>query len=312
MSDPTAAALRLRQFNRFYTRRLGLLDAGHLDSPFSLAEVRVLYELAHRDHPTASDIAALLGMDEGYLSRLLRRFRQRGLVRARRASTDGRQRWLSLTPAGQKAYRDLDERATAGVVAMIQDLDPADRQQLVDAAVTIEALLDRLTAGAPGPGDAVELRTPLPGDLGWVVERHGEVYGQEYGWNAAFERLVAGIVGEYAAAGEGPVQRCWIATVGGRRAGSIFLMPGPAADVGRLRLLLVEPWARGRGVGSRLVEACIEAARSAGLRRITLWTNDVLAAARHLYERAGFQCVHRERHTRFGKPLEGQTWELDL
>lgn len=313
MPDTLAVALRLRQFNRFYTRRLGLLDAGHLQSPFSLAEVRVLYELAHRERPTASDIAAALGMDEGYLSRLLRRFRQHGLVRARAATHDGRQRWLALTSKGRKAFETLSARATDSVVGLVQRLTPPEQKQLVSAVTNVEALLEGApTETPPVPTNAVELRPPAPGDLGWVVQRHGELYSREYGWNVDFERLVARIVGEFATGSSGAVQQCWIATVDDRRAGCIFLMPGAEPEVGRLRLLLVEPWARGLGLGARLVTACIETARQAGYARLTLWTNDVLTAARRTYERAGFRLMLSERHRSFGKSLVGQTWELEL
>jgi DNA-binding MarR family transcriptional regulator/N-acetylglutamate synthase-like GNAT family acetyltransferase len=313
MPDALAAALRLRQFNRFYTRRLGLLNAGHLRSPFSLAEVRVLYELAHREQPTASDVATALDMDEGYLSRLLRRLRQQSLVRARAAPHDGRERWLGLTAKGRKAFATLDARATDSVVGLIQDLAPPEQQRLVGAVTTVEALLDGApTESPPASADAVELRSPAPGDLGWVVQRHGELYSREYGWNVDFERLVARIVGEFAAAPAGPVQQCWIATVGGRRAGCVFLMPGAQPDVARLRLLLVEPWARGHKLGTRLVARCIDAARQAGCMRLTLWTNGVLVAARRIYERAGFHLTHSERHQSFGKSLVGQTWDLTL
>jgi DNA-binding MarR family transcriptional regulator/GNAT superfamily N-acetyltransferase len=313
MPDALAAALRLRQFNRFYTRRFGLLNARHLQSPFSLAEVRVLYELAHREQPTASDIAAALDMDEGYLSRLLRRLRQQRLVRARAAPHDGRQRRLVLTSKGRESFQALDARATDSVLSLIKGLSPPEQQQLVSTVTTIEALLD----GAPTEAhavraDAVELRLPAPGDLGWVVQRHGELYCREYGWNVDFERLVARIVGEFAAGPGRPGQQCWIATVGGHRAGCIFLMPAAQPEVGQLRLLLVEPWARGHRVGTRLVTACIDAARQAGYTHLTLWTNDVLVEARHIYERVGFRLTRSERHRSFGKSLVGQTWELAL
>ncbi len=325
MPDPIAAALRLRRFNRFYTRRLGLLDASHLQSPFSLGEVRILYELAHREQPTAAGIAAALGMDEGYLSRVLRRLRQQRLVRARTAPHDGRERRLALTAKGQRAFGTLDTRATNAVVRLIQNLTPPEQARLVSAVTTVEAMLERAPDGLPGTatdadaaaedslvGKEVELRAPRPGDLGWVVQRHGELYHEEYGWTADFERLVARIVAEFAAGPEGPLRRCWIATVGGRRAGCIFLMPDERPEVGRLRLLLVEPWARGHALGARLVEACLNAAREAGCARLTLWTNDVLVAARRLYERTGFRLTHSERHRSFGAALIGQTWELTL
>jgi len=309
-----AAAARVRRFNRFYTRRLGLLDEGHLHSPFTLPEVRVLYEVAHRERPTAAAIAGALGVDAGYLSRLLRGLRHRGLVAARVVPHDRRQRVLALTARGRRTFAGLDARATSEVAALLQDLSPAERERLLVSLEEVETLLergDRPRADAAGPAPAVALRAPAPGDLGWVVQRHGELYAEEYGWNEGFERLVARIVGEFAAAEPGPRQRGWIATVDGRRAGCVFLMPG-GEGIARLRLLLVEPWARGHGLGGRLVDTCIQAARRAGCHTLTLWTNDVLDAARRLYERAGFRLVKTDRHRSFGKTLTGQTWDLAL
>ncbi len=305
------AAARVRRFNRFYTSRLGLLEQGHLRSPFSLAEVRVLYEVAHRERPTAGVVAAALGLDPGYLSRMLRGLRQRGVIRARRAPADKRQRELALTARGRKVFAALDARATDDVAAMLAGLSSGDRERLVAALEIIEALLAGASAPRPRGPAAIALRPPRPGDLGWVVQRHGELYAEEYGWNEEFERLVARIVGEFAAGEPDPRRRCWIATLDGRRAGSVFLMPGdPGA--GRLRLLLVEPWARGFGVGARLVSACIDAAREAGCGTLTLWTTDILTAARRLYERAGFRLVESERFRGFGKRLTSQTWSLAL
>ena len=313
---PRAAAARVRRFNRFYTRRLGLLDQGHLHSPFSLPEVRVMYEVAHRERPTAAAIAAALDVDAGYLSRLLRGLRHRGLLAARVVPHDRRQRVLALTARGRRTFAGLDARATAEVAAMLEDLSPAERDRLLASLETVQGLLE---ADEPGPTDErlpavtprVALRAPAPGDLGWVVQRHGELYAEEYGWNEDFERLVARIVGDFAAVEPGPRQRAWIATVDGRRAGCVFLMPGDES-VARLRLLLVEPWARGHGLGGLLVGTCIQAARRAGCHTLTLWTNDVLTAARRLYERAGFRLVKTERHRSFGKALTSQTWDLDL
>jgi DNA-binding MarR family transcriptional regulator/N-acetylglutamate synthase-like GNAT family acetyltransferase len=304
------AAAGVRRFNRFYTRRIGLLTAGHLHSPFSLAEARVLYEVAHRERPTASQLAAALDLDPGYLSRLLRGLRQRHLLTARPAPEDRRHRHLALTARGRRTFGLLDTRATAEVAAMLERLSGDEQERLLVSLDAVTALLDDEPPVAGGA--AVELRGPGPGDLGWVVQRHGEVYAQEYGWDDSFERLVARIVGEFAAGGDDPANRCWIATLHGRRAGCVFLMPGPAPGVGKLRLLLVEPWARGHGIGGRLVDVCIEAARAAGHHTLTLWTNDVLAAARHLYERAGFRLVKSERHRSFGAELTGQTWDLAL
>lgn len=304
------AAAGVRRFNRFYTRRIGLLSTRHLHSPFSLAEARVLYEVAHRDRPTATQLAEALDLDPGYLSRLLRGLRHRSLLTARAAREDRRHRHLALTARGRKTFGVLDARATAEIAALLERLTDDERDRLLASLDAVEALLDDGGSSAAGP--AIELREPHPGDLGWVVQRHGEVYAQEYGWDESFERLVARIVGEFAASEVGPGNRCWIATLNGRRAGCVFLMPGPAPDVGKLRLLLVEPWARGHGIGGLLVNTCVEAARAAGHHTLTLWTNDILLAARRVYERAGFRLVKSERHHSFGAVLTGQTWDLDL
>jgi len=303
-----AAADRVRRFNRFYTRRMGLLNAGLLQTPFSLAEVRVLYEIAHQERPTAKSIASTLQLDRGYLSRLLRGLRQRGLVTARAEEHDRRERRLSLTARGRKAFGTLNARATDEIAAMLHGLSRTEQHDLLRSIGTIESLLNEEHAAAR---PVIALRNPEPGDLGWVVQRHGELYAEEYGWNADFERLVAGIVGEFASAPADSGNRCWIATVDGERAGCVFLVPS-SAEVARLRLLLVEPWARGIGLGTLLVNQCIAAARQGGYRILTLWTNDVLTAARRIYERAGFQLVKSESHRSFGKSLTGQNWELSL
>lgn len=309
LSDRLEHAAQIRRFNRFYTRRMGLLNEGLLHSKFSLAEVRVLYELAHMEEPTASAIAAILQVDEGYLSRILRDLRQRGLLTARAAKADRRQRRLALTARGRRAFSRLNARATAEVADMLRGLSSSDQDQLLASLGAVETLLSDTEPSPRKP--VIALRGPEPGDLGWVVQRHGELYAEEYGWDLEFERLVARIVGEFAAAGEDSGQRCWIATLDGIRAGCVFLVPA-SPEVARLRLLLVEPWARGYGLGTRLVNQCIEGARAAGHETLTLWTNDVLTAARRLYERAGFRLVESERHRSFGKALVGQTWELAL
>ena len=309
MTSQLAAAGHIRRFNRFYTQRMGLLNPGLLQSPFSLTEVRVLYEIAHLEAPTASAIAAALGLDAGYLSRLLRRLQQRGLVAARAVPEDRRQRRLTLSARGKKAFEVLNARATAEIAELLRDVPEGRQEDLLASFSTIEELLGGANSPVIRPPE-LALRDPEPGDLGWVVERHGELYHEEYGWTADFERLVARIVGEFAA-GQHPGQRCWIATLDGRRAGSVFLMPD-SPEIARLRLLLVEPWARGHGLGTQLVNACIEAAREGGYRTLTLWTNDVLHEARRLYQRAGFRLVKSEPHQSFGHSLVGQTWELDL
>jgi DNA-binding MarR family transcriptional regulator/GNAT superfamily N-acetyltransferase len=309
MPTALANAAWVRRFNRFYTQRMGLLNPGLLQSPFSLAEVRVLYEVAHRTRPTAKTIADALRLDPGYLSRLLRGLRQRRLLTARAAPHDARERTLALTERGRKAFAVLNSRATREVAGILEGLSSAEQQTLVASLGRVEQLL--AGEAEPEPELAIVLRSPEPGDLGWVVQRHGELYRDEYGWNADFERLVARVVGEFASAEQEAGHRCWIATLNGERAGCIFLMPA-SATVAKLRLLLVEPWARGHGLGGKLINACIEAARAGGYRTLSLWTNDVLREARRLYQRAGFQLVKSQRHLSFGKSLVGQTWELPL
>lgn len=301
---------RIRRFNRFYTRRLGLLEQGLLQSSLSLSQARVLYELAHRESPTAKVIADILGLDPGYLSRMLRGFREQGLLRVAHAAEDRRRRHLALTPRGRALFRELDTRSSAQVAALLTGVPPARRERLTRAMATIETLLAD-ESGRGGEPPRIALRGLESGDLGWVVQRHGELYAAEYGWNQDFERLVAAIVGEFAARSDSARERGWIATLGGARAGSIFLMRS-SARVAQLRLLLVEPWARGHGLGGILVSACMDEARALGYQRITLWTNSVLDAARRLYQRAGFRLVRSERHHSFGHDLVGQNWERAL
>jgi DNA-binding MarR family transcriptional regulator/GNAT superfamily N-acetyltransferase len=306
-ADPAHA---VRRFNRFYTRQIGLLDEGLLQSPFSLTEVRLLYELAHHPGITATEVREILALDAGYLSRILRGLRRQGLVAARAPAADRRRRELSLTDRGRRTFEGLDARSSEEIGTMLARLSRAERRELIAAMQGIEHLLGK-TAGPPRAGDEVLLREPKPGELGWVVKRHGELYAADYGWDADFEGLVAGIVGQFAAEHDRRVERCWIAELRGEPAGSVFLMKKSEA-VAKLRLLLVEPWARGHGVGSRLVEECLRFARGAGYARVTLWTNDVLHAARRIYQRAGFRLVEETPHHSFGHDLVGQTWELDL
>ena len=303
-ADPVAA---VRHFNRFYTRQIGLLDEGLHHSPFSLTEVRVMYEIFHRPGVTATGVREALALDAGYLSRILRGLRRQGLVSARAPLADRRRRSLTLTDRGLRTFEGLNARSSEEVGAMLARLSRPQRRDLVRAMRGIEGLLGKRTA----PSDEVVLRDPLPGELGWVVKRHGEIYTAEYGWNAEFEGLVAGIVGQFVTGFDPTVERCWIAELRGEPAGSIFLVKD-TAKVAKLRLLLVEPWARGHGVGTRLVDACLAFAREVGYAKVRLWTNAELHAARRLYERAGFRMVEGSLVHRFGQDQVFQTWELDL
>jgi DNA-binding MarR family transcriptional regulator/GNAT superfamily N-acetyltransferase len=297
----------VRQFNRFYTKQIGVLQEGLLESDLSLAEVRVLYELAHADGATATGIARELGLDAGYLSRMLRSLEQRGLVQRRQSAADGRRSDLTLTRKGRGTFAKLDQRAHDEIASLLEGRSVADQRALIDAMHTIERILGR---AEPAPR-RVELRDPRPGDMGWVIERHGEIYTDEYGWTDHFEALVAQIVAQYLHDHDPERERCWIAEVDGERAGSIFLVRH-SDTVARLRLLLVEPSARGLGLGHQLVDACLQFARDAGYQKVTLWTNAVLDAARRIYVARGFRLVHEEAHTHFGSEQLGQDWELDL
>ena len=298
---------RVRAFNRFYTRRIGALERGFLDSPFSLAEARVLYELAHRDEPTAAEIAADLGLDPGYLSRILRGFARAGLVEKRPSPRDSRRRLLSLTEMGRAAFTPLDAASRAQIAAMLQQLSPEAQRRLLEAMGAVAELLEASGSRA----EPYVLRPHGPGDMGWVVARHGALYAREYAWDATFEALVAEIVAGFLRNFDPARERCWIAERNGENVGSVFLMKHPErAGVARLRLLLVDPAARGLGIGRRLVEECTRFARQTGYSAITLWTNDVLVSARRIYEAAGYRLVHEAPHHSFGHDLVEQTWEL--
>ncbi|MEO8201903.1 MAG: helix-turn-helix domain-containing GNAT family N-acetyltransferase [Gemmatimonadota bacterium] len=297
----------IRRFNRFYTRRIGALGQNHLGSPFSLTEVRVLYELAHREHPTARDLGRDLGLDPGYLSRILQGFRKRGLTQGMVSSTDRRQQHQSLTPAGREAFSELNRTSEVEVASLLASLDGDSQALLASAMRQIEELLDHQP---PSPTPFI-IRPPHAGDFGWVVQRHGAIYAREYGWDQKFEGLVADIVANFIASHDPARERCWIAERRGEKVGSIFLVR-ESPEVARLRLLLVEPSARGLGIGHRLVHECVEFARHAGYSKLTLWTNDVLVAARRIYEQAGFTLVNEESHHSFGKDLVSQVWDLKL
>jgi DNA-binding MarR family transcriptional regulator len=304
---PAAPVDAVRRFNRFYTRRIGVLQEGLLQSPFSLAEARVLYELAHREAPAAAELGRDLGLDGGYLSRILRGLRRRGLVDRRPSASDGRRSLLGLTRRGRAAFAILDERSGREVGAMLDALPPGGPGRLVGAMGTIEQLL----GGASRTAAPYVLRAPQPGDLGWVVHRHGVLYAQEYAWDERFEALVAEIVARFVKHFDAKRERAWMAEADGEVVGCVFLVK-QSRTVARLRLMLVEPRARGMGIGTRLVGECIRFARQAGYRKITLWTNSVLRAARHIYEQAGFRLVHEEKHHSFGHDLVGETWDLNL
>jgi len=300
----SASVEAVRRFNRFYTRRIGVLQDRSLYHPYSLAEARVLYELGHRGGATASVLGRELGLDAGYLSRLLKGFARRGLVTAGRAPGDARRRPLALTAAGRKACAALEARSRKEVGAMLEGVPAPTRARLSGVMQEVESLLE------PKPAP-VTLRAHRPGDMGWVVHRHGALYFREYGWDERFEALVAGIAKGFIEDLDPARERCWIAEMAGRPVGSVFLV----AETGRtakLRLLLVEPEARGQGLGRRLVDECIAFARQKGYRKLVLWTQSCLTAARAIYKAAGFRLVKRERHADFGVRLTGEYWELDL
>jgi DNA-binding MarR family transcriptional regulator/GNAT superfamily N-acetyltransferase len=306
MAEPAAIAT-VRRFNRFYTQRIGVLHEGLLASPFSLTEARLLYELAHRDELTAAQLARELALDPGYLSRVLGDFARRGLLERLPSPADGRQSLLALTEAGRAAFAPLDTRSRDETDALLDRLAPPARRRLIAAMDTIEQLL----GDVPPAREPYLLRPHQPGDIGWVTHRHGVLYAEEYGWDDSFEALVAEIAAKFITDFDAARERCWIAERDGAIVGSVFLVR-QSDEIAKLRLLLVEPTARGLGIGRRLVAECIRFARQTGYRKMTLWTNDILVAARHLYEAAGFVLVAEERHHSFGHDLVGQNWELTL
>lgn len=304
--DFAARVAAVRQFNRFYTRQIGLLQDGLVNTRFSLTEGRVLYELAQHPATTASLIAGALGLDHGYLSRILGRFAEDGLIARETSAEDARQTLLSLTAKGRAAAGALDRGSHQLVASLLENLPEPRQQRLVEAMKAIERSL------APNESaPAIVLRPHRAGDTGWVLASHAKHYNEEYGWGVAFEALVAGILAQFLRDFDAARERCWIAEVDGAPVGSLFLVNG-GDDVAKLRLLLVAPQARGLGVGGLLVDECVRFAREARYRRITLWTQSILTAARSLYQRAGFRLVREERHCSFGHDLVGETWERDL
>ncbi|MFT4120263.1 bifunctional helix-turn-helix transcriptional regulator/GNAT family N-acetyltransferase [Bradyrhizobium sp.] len=297
----------VRAFNRFYTHKLGVLDQQLLKSPFSLSEARVLYELAHGGEQPAKAIGNALGLDPGYLSRIVQNFDEGGLIVREPLASDRRQYQLSLTEKGRQAFAKLERVTRDDVAAMLRPLPVEERRRLTGAMETIEALLGMPRAAAP----RAILRDPRPGDMGWVVQSHGALYAGEYGFDSGFEALVAEIVAKYMTSYDASRERCWIADIEGRPVGSVFLVKA-SDDVAKLRLLILDPAARGQGLGQRLVGECISFARACGYRRMTLWTQSILVAARGIYQGAGFQLTATEPHRSFGQNLVGETWEREL
>lgn len=305
VADDHIAAVRA--FNRFYTRKLGVLDQHLGKTPFSLSEARVLYELAHRDELAAKEIGNELGLDPGYLSRIVQSFDEKGLITRRPLPADRRQYQLSLTAKGRQTFAKLNLSSQNEVAAMLAQLSPGDATRLTQAMATIESVLEpRRTQAA-----AFMLRSHRVGDMGWVISRQGAAYAADYNWDISYEALVAEICAQFIRTYDAAREHCWIAEIGGEPVGSIFLVKA-TDEIAKLRLLQVEKKARGLGVGRALVEQCIQGARERGYRKMTLWTQSILVAARGIYQRAGFRLVKEEKHHSFGADLVGETWERDL
>jgi len=304
-SDRKIAAVRA--FNRFYTRKLGVLDQHLMKSPYSLSEARVIYELAHREDPSAKEIGTELGLDAGYLSRIVQNFDENGLITRTPLASDRRQYRLALTAKGRQASAQLECSSQDEVGAMLAALPRGGGQKLVSAMAAIERLLGEATTSSP----SAILRGHRPGDMGWVVQSHGALYASEYGFDSSFEALVAEIAAKFLTSFDASREHCWIAERDGVPVGSVFLVKH-TDDVAKLRLLLVDPAGRGQGLGQRLVGECIAFARACGYRRMTLWTQSILVAARKIYQDAGFVLVASEPHRSFGQSLTGETWEREL
>ncbi len=298
----------LRAFNRFYTQRIGVLDPDP-GQTLGLTDVRVLYELAHCDQPTASELALSLGLDPGHLSRILRRFQERGWLERVPSIADARAHLLRLNASGHTVFAPLQQQSRDRARALLQPLQPAQQEQLLQCMGTVQALLH----ARPGPAAlrTAILREPGPGDIGWVVQQHGEIYAREYGWDQQFEALVASIAARFVQKFQPQWERCWIAELDGERVGAVFLVR-KSARVSQLRMLILSPAARGLGLGARLTDACLDFARERGYRKMVLWTNSCLLAARAIYTRRGFQLVKSEPYRGFGQDLVGETWELAL
>jgi DNA-binding MarR family transcriptional regulator/GNAT superfamily N-acetyltransferase len=298
----------VRKFNRGFTKKIGLLQEGLLDSPYSLTEARILFEIGSHTDFTASDLSNQIGIDAGHLSRILSRLEKRALIKKVRSETDGRQRFLYLTQKGKEAFELINNRADTEIAQLLEPLSEEEQKQLLTAMREIGSIL--LTNGKNSR--TFMLRQHEPGDMGWIIYRHGILYSREYGWNEEFEAMVAAICSEFISNYNSKRERCWIAEISGEIVGSVFLAQSEDDEIARLRVLLVEPKARGLGLGTRLVEECIKFARRAGYRKITLWTYSVLESARRIYEKTGFQLVNEQNRHDFSQQLTGQTWELVL
>ena len=309
-SQQTIAAVR--RFNRFYTRQIGVLRKNYLDTPYSLGEMRVLYELAQGEKLTASDIARTLDLDMGYLSRLLRNFEKRGLINRTTSAIDARQSHLALTARGRKLFAPMEQRSQQYAASMLANLDDTQQEQIVSAMNAIATLLAGTPASKADACPAYVLREPRAGDFGWIVSRHAELYLGEYGWGDPFEGLCAQIVADFVNNYDPARERCWIAEMNGENVGCVMLVKDDEPNVARLRLLLVDPKARGLGLGTRLVDECVRFARAAGYTKMTLWTHSVLTAARHVYERTGFRLTSSEPRHSWGKDVVAEFWDLEL
>jgi DNA-binding MarR family transcriptional regulator/N-acetylglutamate synthase-like GNAT family acetyltransferase len=305
--DQTACAEEMRRFSRFYTRRIGVLHEGYNGSEFSLTEARIIYELAHLEVATASDLVKGLELNPGYLSRILKTFEERNLIRRAAAPNDARQQLISLTQAGQQKFAALNVRSRNDMLRMVGDLTSRQQERLIVAMNEIETLL----SAEPERGASYVLRPHQPGDLGWAVQQHGLLYAEQYGWDETFEALAAEVAAKFLRDFDPKRERSWIAEKDGENVGCIFLVK-QSDEVAKIRMLLVHPKARGLGIGKRLVEECIRFARQKGYKKITLWTNDILTTARHIYQQTGFKLVAEEKHKSFGHHMVGETWELEL
>ena len=309
-SNPQSIAA-VRRFNRFYTRQIGVLRKNYLDSPYSLGEMRVLYEIAHRGARTASDITRALDLDAGYLSRVLRDFQKKSLITRKASAEDARQSQIALTARGAKTYAPYERRSQQNAAAMLGKLKPADQARLVAAMDSIETLLAGEMPKHAGKPRYI-LRAPKHGDFGWIVSSHAKLYAQEYGWTEPFEGLCAQIVADFVNKYDPKWERCWIAELNGENVGTVMLVKDDVPGVARIRLLLVDPKGRGLGLGTKLVDECISFARKCGYKKITLWTHSVLTAARHVYESAGFTLTSSQKRRSWSKDVVAEYWDLDL